>query len=135
MSTRHVVRDTLVTLLAADTTSFNTVNGYAPLETFGATKILNVYSKQTAHEFLSNDLNYAFYQYSLDFLAKRDNTTAAEDAIDAAAESIRSIMRANVSNVNWSNVQLESESEPYFATISGVPYRCERHSVKVKVIA
>jgi hypothetical protein len=132
MTTRADVRDKLVILMDAEV-EFNVVNGFAPLETNGATKILNIYSKQTAHEFLSEHMNNHFYSFSLDFLAKRDNTDSAEDAIDAAAEAIRRVLRANVQTTAWSTIQLETESEPYFAIISGVPYRCERHSATAKV--
>lgn len=132
MGTRAEVRSELVGLFAGDS-AFNVVNGYAPLETKGATKILNIYSKRTSHEFTSKHLNTHFYTFILDFLAKRSDTSAAEDALDAAAEAIREVVRANVQNASWSNIQLEAETEAYFAIISGVPYRGEKHTVLVKV--
>lgn len=132
MATRKQVRQALVTLFDANST-FNLVLGYLPLDLRGATKVLCLYSESTTHDFISGHLNNNFYTFYLDTLVKRTDSDADENDLDDMHEAIRSVVRANIPNANWDELELSDSSDPLFAELSGVPYRVEQHRLKVKV--
>ena len=130
--TRKTIRQALVTLFDADST-FNQVLGYLPLDLNGATKVLCVYSIGTANEFLSGHLNNDFYTFRLDGFIRRTGAEADENDMDDMSEAARTVIRANISNANWNELDLSQESTYLQTEISGVPYIVERHLLKVKL--
>jgi hypothetical protein len=132
MGTRKQVREQLVTLFDADST-FTTVYGYAPIDLRGTTKVLCVYSDRSRHEMISKHLNNNFYVFFVESYVKRVNGENSEDALDDMHEAIRAVIRANIGDSTWNELNLEEESEAFFAQVAGVPYRVERHELLVKV--
>lgn len=132
MGTRKQVRQQLVTLLDADST-FNLVYGYAPTDLSGATKVLCVYTDTTRHEFISAGLNNNFYDFILETYVKRTGAEADENNLDDMHEAVRTVIRANIVNSNWNELNLDEDSDALFAEVSGIQYRVERHSLIVKV--
>lgn len=130
---RQTARERLVTLFTAEG-SFNQVLGYAPVETQGMDKILSIYADATHHQQESADLELNFYDFILDVLIKRSGGETVEDTLDALHEAIRSTIKANQGDSNWSYLSLREPSDAYFAEISGVSYRVERHKLAVKEI-
>jgi hypothetical protein len=57
----------------------------------------------------------------------------AEDALDDMHEVVRAIVRANVGDATWNELNLEEDSDALFARIANEPYRVERFSLMVKV--
>jgi hypothetical protein len=129
--TRQLVREALVTLFTADG-SFNQVLGYAPVDTQGMDKILSIYSDNTSHKVESANLGHSFYGFSLDVLIKRSGGETVEDTLDALHEVVRNVIKTNQGNANWEYGSLEESSEAYFAEISGVAYRVEKHPLLIK---
>lgn len=128
---RKAVREELTTLFTASN-QFNQVFGYAPVDLNSKTKVLCIYSSDTRHDMISKTLNNNFYTFYLDVYVKRLNGEDVEDILDSLHETVRSVIRSNISNTNWDNLDLNDESECFFAEIQGVPYRMERHILIVK---
>lgn len=126
---RKTARQALVSLFAGQ--GFNQVYSYAPTDLKRATKVLCIYSAETTYEMLSLHLNTSLFTFALDVYILRDNTTE-EDDLDDMHEVIRSVVRANITNSEWDNLDLTRASEPQFAEVSGVPYRVERFLLTVK---
>lgn len=129
MGTRKQVRQRLAELCGG--IGFNIVYDYAPSDFNGATKVLCIYSDNTRHDFISQDLNNNFYAFFLDVFVQRYG--AYEDTLDDLHEALRSTLRAAVSDTTWSHLDFNEISDAFFAEVSGVPYRVERHSLIVKV--
>lgn len=129
MGTRKQCREALVTAFAGQ--GFTSVLGYAPVDLQGASKVLCIYSDRTRHDMISAHLNNDFYTFFLEVYVKRAGVTA-EDDLDTRHDAIRSVCRANVSNAQWDHLDLNQESEAFFAEVAGAPYRVERHTVTVK---
>lgn len=132
MGTRKQVRQALVALLDANS-AFNQVFGYGPLELLGATKVLCVYSDSTMHDFISGHNNNNFYHFHLDTYVKMTGVEADENDLDDLHEAVRSVIRTNIPNANWNELELSDNSNALFAEVSGVKYRVEQHKLKVKV--
>ncbi len=128
---RQDVREELVTIFTAEG-SFNQVLGYAPVDTAGMDKILSIFTDKTHHKQESLHLEHNFYSFSLDVLVKRSGGETVEDTLDALHEAIRSTVRANQGNANWEYLSLEDPSDAYFAEVSGVAYRVEKHILFIK---
>jgi hypothetical protein len=128
--TRQVVRERLVVLFASK--GFNQVYGHAPLDLQGFDKVLAIYSDRTRHDFISANLQNAFYALTLDVYVKRESGETAEDNLDILHEVVRDVIRDNIGDPNWSDIHLLEDSDAYFAEVSGVPYRVERHTAIVK---
>lgn len=131
MTTRKDVRHRLETLF--ENQGFNKVFGYAPVDLQNATKVLSIYSDNTRHDFMTRDNNNNFYAFFLDVYVKRVQNENTEDILDDLHEIVRSVIRANVGDTTWSNLDFNEISDAFFAEVSGVPYRVERHSLIVKV--
>lgn len=129
--TRQAAREELVTLFVAEG-SFNVVLGYAPVDTQGMDKILSIFSDRTHHKVESLNLGHSFYTFALDVLVKRSGGETVEDTLDTLHEAIRSTIKTNQHNANWEYLSLEEPSEAYFAEISGVAYRVEKHLLLIK---
>lgn len=129
--TRQVVREALVTIFVAEG-SFNQVLGYAPVDTAGMDKVLSIFSDKTHHKQESLHLEHNFYVFSLDVLVKRSGGETVEDTLDVLHEAIRSTVKANQGNANWEYLSLEEPSDAYFAEVSGVAYRVEKHLLFIK---
>lgn len=128
---RKTVRERLATLFAGQ--GFTQVNGHAPLDLAGATKVLNIYSAGSRPDFISKHLQNSFYSFNLDTFVKRAGGESAEDDLDDLHETVVSVIKAHIKDDNWSHLELADESECLFAEVSGVPYRVERHKLRVKV--
>ena len=131
-STRRQCRERLVVLFDADA-AFTTVYGHAPLDLRGTTKVLAVFNDRTRHDRLSKDLENNFYIFFIETFAIRSGGEDAEDALDDMHEAVRSIVNTNVSDSTWERIALEDESDSYFGSVAGVPYRIERHVLLCKV--
>ena len=130
---RQTVREQLVTLFT-NTAAFNSVLGYLPAVLGDAqTKVLAVYSRRSTHRVDSAHLRNDFYVFYLDVLVKRGNDDTHEDTLDSLHETVRSTVRTNIGNTNWSALDLEEASDCFHAEISGVGYRVERLTLTVKV--
>lgn len=129
--TRQVVREALVAIFVAEG-SFNQVWGYAPVDTQGMDNILSIYSDSTHHKLESALLSHNFYVFSLDVIVRRASGETTEDTLDALHEVVRSTVMANQGNANWEYLSLEEPSNAYFAEISGVAHRVERHQLSIK---
>ena len=129
--TRQVVREALVAIFVAEGT-FNVVLGYAPVDTQGMDKILSIYSDSTHHKKETQYLEHNFYTFSLDVIVRRASGETTEDTLDALHEVIRSTISDNQGNVNWEWLSLEEPSDAYFAEISGVAHRVEKHRLAIK---
>lgn len=132
MGTRRECRERLVALFTANG-SFTVVNGYAPLELNGASKVLNILSDSTTHEWLSANLNNHFYKFALDVYVKRKNGENSEDTLDDLHDVVRAVIRANIGDSTWNELFLDDESRALFAEVSGTHYRMERHTLTIKV--
>jgi hypothetical protein len=128
--TRQTVREALAGLFAGQ--GFTAIYDYMPVSLRGASKVLVIPSAGGNLDHMSQDLTNQFYLFNLDVFVKRDGASA-EDDLDALREAIVAIITANPAGANWSHLQLLGESRPGFAQISGIPYRVERHPVKVKI--
>lgn len=132
-ATRRQVRERLATLMA-ESSAFGEVFGYAPLDLRGKDRILCIYSDRTRHEMLSKHLNNSFYHFFLETYAlRRIDEAGAEDALDEMHEAIRAVIRANVGDATWNELNLEEESDALFARVAQEPYRVERFTLLVKV--
>jgi hypothetical protein len=132
-ATRQQVRKRLATLMA-ESGAFKAVHDHAPLDLRGQDRVLNIFSDRTRHEMLSAHLNNAFYHFFLETCAlRRIDESGAEDALDEMHEAIRTVIRANVGDSTWNELNLEDDSDAYFARIAQEPYRIERHLLTVKV--
>jgi hypothetical protein len=131
-STRQAVREQLASLFTTRAV-FNAVHAYAPLDLQGFTKVLMVYSSSTRHEQFSQHLANNFYTFVLDVMVKRASGENTEDVLDALHEEIRDFVRDNQGDATWDYLELNEVSDAYFAEVSGVPYRGERHPLTVKV--
>ena len=129
--TRQAVREALVAIFVAEGT-FNVVLGYAPVDTQGMDNILSIYSDETHHKQESQHLAHNFYTFTLDVLVRRSGGETTEDTLDALHEVIRSTISDNQGNALWEYLSLEGPSSAYFAEISGVAHRVERHPLLVK---
>lgn len=133
MATRRQVRERLSTLMA-ESNAFDAVYKYVPLDLRGQDRVLCIYSDRTRHEMLSKHLNNSFYRFFLEtYVLRQIDETGAEDTLDDMHETIRAVIRANVGDSAWAELNLERESAAFFASIATVPYRIERHSLIVKV--
>jgi len=132
MSTRKQVRQALVTLLEASGV-FNQVFGYGPTDLKSGTKVLCVYTDTTTHDFISGHKNNNFYHFHLDTYIKRTGGESDENDLDDLHEAVRSVIRTNIPNANWNELELSENSDALFAEVSGVAYRVEQHKLKVKV--
>jgi hypothetical protein len=133
MATRKQVRKRLATLMA-ESDEFEAVYDHAPLDLRGQDRVLCIYSDRTRHEMLSAHLNNAFYRFTLETYAlRRVDEPGAEDALDDMHEVVRAIVRANVGDATWNELNLEEDSDALFARIANEPYRVERFSLMVKV--
>lgn len=130
---RQAARERLVALFTAEG-SFSQVHGHAPVDLEGMTPVLCIYTDRTRHTQASADMKIDLYTYILDVYVKRVAGESAEDILDAQHEVIRVVVKANIADANWSHIHLEDESDAYFAEISGVAYRVERHPLVVKCI-
>lgn len=128
---RQDVREALVTIFVAEG-SFNQVLGYAPVAIQGMDKVLAIFSAKTHHKQESLHLSHSFYVFALDVYIKRSGGETVEDTLDELHEAIRSTVKANQSNANWEYLSLEDPSDAYFAEISGVAYRVEKHLLFIK---
>ena len=130
---RHTVRDALVAL--AWGASFNQVLGYGPEDLAGATKVLAIYNLGTKNTTETAGFNRAFHRFALEVYILRAGAPT-EDDLDACADAIRSVCQtaANVSNANWEDLSLDTDSEAGFAEVSGQAYRIERFTATVKEI-
>ena len=108
------------------------VLGYAPVDTQGMDKMLCIYSSKTLHKQDSQHLAHNFYTFILDVYVKRAGGETAEDTLDALHEVIRSTIKDNQGNILWEYLLLDEASDVYFAEISGVAHRVERHPLTVK---
>jgi hypothetical protein len=132
-ASRQQVRKRLATLMA-ESGAFKAVHDHAPLDLRGQDRVLNIFSDQTRHEMLSAHLNNAFYRFFLETCAlRRIDEGGAEDALDEMHEAIRAVIRANVGDSTWNELNLEEDSDAFFARIAQEPYRIERHLLTVKV--
>jgi hypothetical protein len=133
MATRKQVRKELVSVFTTGG-AFGAVYGYLNQE-FGeaTTKILCVYSKATHHDNFTMDAHHDLYGFYLDVQVKFTNTEADEDTLDDLHESIRATVKANQGNSTWSYLELETDSNPFYAEISGQKYRIEQHILWVTV--
>ncbi len=129
--TRRIVREALVTIFTAEG-SFNQVLGYAPVSSDGMDKVLSIFSDKTHHKQESLHLAHSFFTFSLDVLVKRSGGETAEDTLDDLHEVVRDVISDNQGNVNWEYLSLEDPSDAYFAEISGVAYRVEKHLLFIK---
>jgi hypothetical protein len=134
MTTRKQVREELVSIFTT-AGAFNAVFGFLNQE-FGeaVTKILCVYSKATHHDNFTHDAHHDLYGFYLDVQVRFTNTAADEDALDGLHESIRATVKTNQGNANWAYLDLETDSSPFYAEISGQKYRIEQHILWVTVI-
>ncbi len=128
---RQAVREALTAIFVAEG-SFNTVLGYAPVDTQGMDKILCIYSSKTLHKQESQHLAHNFYTFILDVYVRRTGGETAEDTLDALHEVIRSTIKDNQGNALWEYLMLDEASDAYFAEISGVAHRVERHPLTIK---
>lgn len=128
---RQTAREALATLFTA-TGEFNQVYGYAPVDLQGMDKALAIYSDRTHHQQESAALEHNFYVFTLDVMIKRSGGESVEDTLDSLHDTIRSTIKTNQINANWDFLSLEEPSDAYFAEISGVAYRVERHTLSVK---
>lgn len=132
MGTRKECREALAVLFTADG-SFTAVYDYLPTDLLGASKVICVYIKSTRYSMLSRDLNDNLHRFYLDVLIRR-NAGTSEDDLDTLREAVKSVIRANVANVpTWHELNLEQDSDAFFAEIAGEAYRVEQHTLLVKV--
>ncbi|KKN57469.1 hypothetical protein LCGC14_0561810 [marine sediment metagenome] len=129
--TRRIIREALVTIFTAEG-SFNQVLGYAPVSVDGMDKVLSIFSDKTHHKQESLHLEHNFYSFSLDVLVKRSGGETAEDTLDDLHEVVRDVIGDNQGNAIWEYLSLEDPSDAYFAEISGVAYRVEKHLLFIK---
>lgn len=129
--TRKAVREALGIIFT--NIGFNTVNLFAPKDLQGQTKVLNVYSKRSRLEKLSADMKNDFYTFNLDVLVKRTGVVADEDDLDTLHDALKTAVSNNIGNAAWSHLEMNEDSDAMFVEISGVPYRMERHTLKVKL--
>lgn len=129
--TRKAIREELVSIFTAEG-SFTLVLGYLPLDLRGASKVLCIYTDDTRHNFMSAHMNDDLHHFFLDTLVKRGNSADHEDDLDDLHEVVRDVIRANIGNANWDELQLEEASDALFGDFSGVPYRVEQHRLQVK---
>jgi len=131
--TRKTARKALVALFVTDGSFTGGVLAYRPDTLDGMTKVLAVYTTRTRYKMESKHLNHSFYTFALDVFVKRTSGEAHEDTFDDLHEVIRAVVRANVSNANWDNLDLDTApSVASHVEDEGVPYRLERHSLLVK---
>lgn len=132
-ATRKQVRKRLTTLMD-ESGAFSEVLDHAPLDLRGKDRVLSIYSDRSRHEMLSKHMNNSFYRFFLETYAlRRVDEAGAEDAMDEMHEAIRAVIRANVGDQAWNELDLEEESDALFAQIAKEPYRIERHLLLVKV--
>lgn len=132
-ATRKQVREQLVSLFTADGSFTGGVMGYAPVDLLGKTRVLLIYIDNTRFDMISKHMNNNFHVYNLDVYVKRESEVNTEDVLDDLREVVRSVVRTNVTDANWNELNLNDVSNAYFAEVSGVPYRVESHSLIVKV--
>lgn len=132
-ATRRQVRERLATLMA-ESSAFQEVLAYAPLDLRGKDRVLCIYTDNSRHEMLSAHMNNAFYRLTLEtFALRRIDEAEAENAMDEMHEAIRAVVRANVGDLTWNELDLEEASDALFAQVATEPYRVEQHSLLVKV--
>lgn len=132
-ATRKDVRKRLATLMA-ESSAFDEVLDHAPLDLRGKDRVLCIYADRSRHEMISKHLNNDFYRFFLETYAlRRVDDAAAEDALDEMHDAIRAVIRANINDGTWNELDLEEESDALFAQVAKEPYRVERHSLLVKV--
>lgn len=132
-STRREVRERLVALYTA-TGVFLEVFGYAPMDLDEAHPVLVIYNKSTNYDFASADLRNFFYTFYLDVYVKRLSGVNTEDVLDALQETIRNVIKANLGDATWNEIELGEDSVAIFAEVGGgAAYRVERFSLKVKI--
>ena len=129
--TRQAVREELVSIFVTEGT-FTVVLGYAPVDTQGMDNILSIYSDETHHKQASQHLAHNFYTFTLDVIVRRSGGETTEDTLDTLHEVIRKTISDNQGNALWEYLSLEGPSNAYFAEISGVAHRIERHPLFVK---
>lgn len=141
-TSREVVRDALYTLFNAYTGSGQPLqkvfNNWPKLgEAKGLSPILIMTSAGTRQEFENLNTNPAAYRIRLTSLAiagqKNDtNVTraAAMDKIDQLDTLVRQVIRDNVQNNAWNNIEFEpSFTEVETILFEGLPYMVETHVV------
>jgi hypothetical protein len=130
-STRKQCRAALGVAFAGQ--GFTSVFPYAPLDLGGASKVLVITVRRSHHERMGPAYQDDFHVFFLDVYIKRGGGVNTEDALDEMHEVIRAVVKANVGNAAWNEIELEEESDALFAEVAGVPYRVERHPIKLKV--
>ena len=129
---RQTVREALAALFVTNGSFTGGVLAYAPVDTQGMDKLLCIYSDRTYHQQESAALEHNFYSFLLDVFVKRSGAETVEDTLDALHDAVRAVIKANQVNVNWDLLDITEPSDCYFAEISGVSYRVESHTLKVK---
>jgi len=133
MATRRQVRKRLATLML-ESGEFDAVYDHAPLDLRGKTRVLCIFNDRSRHKMISKHMNNAFYRFVLESCAlRRVDEAGAEDALDDMHEAIRAVIRDNVGDATWNELDLEDDSDALFASVAKEPYRIERHSLTVKV--
>lgn len=127
---RATVRAALGTALASS--GFTTIYTYAPLDLLGASKVLTIYSDKSSEDCISKGMANNFYHFFLDVYVKRASGVNTENDLDTLHDAIATMVKANPRTANWSAIEL-GESDAFFAEVAGIPYRCERHPIKIKV--
>jgi hypothetical protein len=131
-STRKTVRERLASLLTTRA-QFNVVYGYAPIDLQGFDKVLCIFSDSTRHDQMTKDWVNNLYTFTLDVYIKRASGETTEDTLDNMHDELRDFVRDNQGDSVWDFLDLNETSDAYFAEVSGVPYRIERHRLTVKV--
>jgi len=131
-STRQQVREQLTSIFTTRA-QFNAVYGYAPLDLQGYTKVLCIFSDRTRHDQMTKDWVNNLYTFILDVYVKRASGENTEDVLDTMHEELRDGVRDNQGDSTWDFLDFNETSDAYFAEVSGVPYRIERHTLTVKV--
>lgn len=130
--TREAAREALAALFVT-AGGFTTINAFLPLSLNGTTKVLNIFTRSSSLDRMSQDLKNNFHTFYLDTYIFRRGTAADEDDLDALHEIIIGVCVANPTNAAWSHLQLEGETEARPVHADGNQYLRERHRVKVKL--
>lgn len=130
-STRRQCREALGIAFASQ--GFGRVYTFAPLDLKGETKVLVISSDNTRHEVLGAGFANNFYRFFLDVYVLRRGDIDTEGFLDDLHEIVRAVARAGVGNPVWNEITLEEESVAFFADVSDVKYRLERHFLLLKV--
>lgn len=128
LTSRKTIREEIAGVFTSALTAAQEVLDYPPSKLEGKSPVVSLHNGGTTPHFYGKDTNQIDHIFIVTIYINREahGAEGAEDLLDTLYTAVIQAVRDNVAGTDYSELDVdESQSQPAFSIIDGVPYRTE----------